>query len=82
MGLSTEGNPFLLIYISSEENLRDLDHYRGINNRLADPRGLGEVEAEKLIAEGKVILQSMSLQATEVDGTQMAPELVSSSSPG
>jgi hypothetical protein len=76
MGPSTEGNPFLLVYISSEENLWNLDHYRAINNRLADPRGLSEVEAEKLIADGRsVILQSMSLHATEVGGTQMAPEL-------
>ncbi|MBM3291716.1 peptidase M14 family protein, partial [Candidatus Bathyarchaeota archaeon] len=49
MGPSTEGNPFLLVIISSPENLSKLERYREINNRLADPRGLKEDEVEKLI---------------------------------
>ena len=76
MGPSTEGNPFLLCIISSADNLANLERIREINNRLADPEGLSEEEAKGLIAEGKaVICQSMSLHATEIGGTQMAPEL-------
>ncbi len=76
MGPSTEGNPFLQVIISSAENLANLEHIREINKRLADPRELSEEEAEDLIAEGRaVICQSMSLHATEIGGTQMAPEL-------
>ncbi len=75
MGPSTEGNPFLLVVISSAENLRNLKRLREVNLRLSDPRGLTE-EAEALIREGRaVICQSMSLHATEIGGTQMAPEL-------
>jgi hypothetical protein len=76
MGPSTEGNPFLLCIISSAKNLENLDKIRDINNKLADPQGLNEEQVERLIRRGKaVICQSMSLHATEIGGTQMAPEL-------
>ncbi|MFZ2054931.1 MAG: M14 metallopeptidase family protein [Candidatus Aminicenantales bacterium] len=76
MGPSTMDNPFLLVIISSEENLSKLDRLQAVNARLSDPRGIPEAEIEELIKEGKaVICQSMSLHATEIGGTQMAPEL-------
>jgi hypothetical protein len=76
MGPSTEGNPFLLVTISSAENLTNLEQIRKDNLGLSDPCGLSEGEEESLIAKGKaVVCQSMSLHATEIGGTQMAPEL-------
>jgi len=76
MGPSTMGNPFLLVIISSPNNVGRLERLREVNARISDPRGLTEQEARKLIGEGKaVICQSMSLHATEIGGTQMAPEL-------
>ena len=76
MGPSTEGHPFLLCIISSAKNLKNLEKIRKINNRLADPEGLSKEEVKKHIKDGKaVICQSMSLHATEIGGTQMAPEL-------
>ncbi len=76
MGPSTMGNPFLLVVISSPANLARLDRLRQVNLQITDPRGLGEAEIKKLVAEGKaVICQSMSLHATEIGGTQMAVEL-------
>jgi len=76
MGPSTEGNPFLLVIISSPSNLANLDRLRQVNNRISDPRGIPEAEIRKLVGEGKaVICQSMSLHATEIGGTQMANEL-------
>jgi hypothetical protein len=76
MGPSTMGHPFLVVIISSEENLANLDRLQKINSMLSDPRGIAEAEIKKLVAEGKaVICQSMSLHATEIGGTQMAPEL-------
>ena len=76
MGPTTEGRPFLLVVISSSENLEDLERIRRDNLRLSDPRGLTEAEIGDLIANGRaVICQSMSLHATEIGGTQMAPEL-------
>jgi len=76
MGPTTEGNPFLLVIVSAPENLAKLDRLREVNARISDPRGATEAEIKKLVAEGKaVICQSMSLHATEIGGTQMAPEL-------
>ncbi|MPZ21438.1 MAG: peptidase M14 family protein, partial [Luteitalea sp.] len=77
MGQSTEGHPFLALYISSPANLAKLDRLRQINATLSDPRGVAEAEIKKLAAEGKaVIVQSMGLHSTEVASAQMAPELM------
>lgn len=76
MGASTEGNPFLLVTVTSPTNLARLEDLRQINLDITDPRWVEEGAISELIAEGKVvILQSMSLHATEIGGTQMAPEL-------
>ncbi|MBA7626027.1 hypothetical protein ES703_33461 [subsurface metagenome] len=76
MGPSTMGHPFLLVIISSPENLANLDRLREVNARISNPRGIPENEIKKLVREGKaVICQSMSLHATEIGGTQMTPEL-------
>jgi hypothetical protein len=76
LGPSTEGHPFLLVIISSPENLAHLERLKQVNAQIADPRGVSEAEMTALIGKGKaVICQSMSLHATEIGGTQMAPEL-------
>ncbi len=76
MGPSTMGHPFLLAIVTSAKNMARLERLREVNARLSDPRGLNEPEAKKLVAEGRaVICQTMSLHATEIGGTQMAPEL-------
>ena len=76
LGPSTEGNPFLLVVISSEGNLAHLAHLREVNAQISDPRGLADQEISQLVKTGRaVVCQSMSLHATEIGGTQMAPEL-------
>jgi len=76
MGPSTMGHPFLVLFISSGANLARLDEYRQMNAKLSDPRGVPESEIKKIVVAGRaVIVQSMSLHATEVGGSQMAPEL-------
>ncbi|MFB3826886.1 MAG: M14 metallopeptidase family protein [Bryobacteraceae bacterium] len=76
MGPSTMGNPFLLVIVSAPQNMARLDRLREVNARISDPRGLEEAAVRKLVAEGRVVVcQSMSLHATEIGGTQMAPEL-------
>ncbi len=76
MGPSTEGHPFLAVYLTSKDNLDKLKELKQINQKIVDPRGLPEDEVNKLIEQGKtVIVQSMSLHASEIGGTQMAPQL-------
>ncbi|MBS3818916.1 peptidase M14 family protein [bacterium] len=76
MGPSTMDHPFLVLIISSPQNLANLDRLQEINATLSDPRGVEKEKIEQLIEEGKaVICQSMGLHATEIGGTQMTPEL-------
>ncbi|MEN6606140.1 MAG: M14 family zinc carboxypeptidase, partial [Bryobacteraceae bacterium] len=76
MGPTTMGNPFLVAVISSAKNLSRLDRLREVNARISDPRGIAEPEIHKLVEEGRAVnCQSMSRHATEIGGTQMAPEL-------
>ena len=76
MGPTSEGNPFLMVIITSPANLAKLDRLREVNLRISDPRGLTEAQAHALVDEGKaVVVQSMSMHATEIGGAQMAPEL-------
>jgi hypothetical protein len=77
MGPSTMGNPFLCVIITSPANLAKLERLKEINQKIVDPRGRSEEEIKKLVAEGRaVVVQSMSLHATEIGGSQMAPELI------
>ena len=77
IGKSTLGKPFVYVTISSPENIRNLEHYRQIQQRLADPRGLDPAQAEQLIHEGKaVVLLTCTVHSTEVASTQTAIEYV------
>ena len=55
MGMSEEGRERLLVVAASEETIANLDRYREITARLADPRGTTDEEAAELITEGKAI---------------------------
>ncbi|MBI5085060.1 MAG: hypothetical protein HZB13_10750 [Acidobacteria bacterium] len=74
-GQSSEGRPMYVAFISSAENLKQLERYREINRRLA--LGLATAdEADKLASEGKAIVWIDSgLHATEVAPAQHAPHL-------
>jgi hypothetical protein len=76
MGPSSEGHPFLILLITSPDNISRLDELQAFNKKISDPRGQPSEEIGRAIREGKaVVFQSMSLHASEVGGTQMAPEL-------
>lgn len=73
VGKTTEGRPFIAATISAPETLRNLDKFRDIQAKLADPRTTTEAQAEKLIAEGKtVVLITCSIHSTEVASTSSA----------
>jgi hypothetical protein len=76
LGKSTEGNPFLLVVISSPENMSNINELQDMSYKIAHPKEISKKEVERIIKEGKsVVAMSMSIHATEVGGTQMAPEL-------
>jgi len=75
LGPTTLDRTMFMAVISSEENLRNLDRQREIARRLADPRGLSDADAEKLIAEGKtIVLVTCNIHASEIGASQMAME--------
>jgi hypothetical protein len=77
LGKSSEGRPYIALFISSPANLAKLDRLRQLNARLADPRGLSEGEAQKIVGEARaVVIQSFALHSSEVAAAQTAAEYV------
>ena len=75
LGKTVDNRPFIAAWISSAENIKNLDKYRQIQERLADPRKTPPAEAQKLVQEGKtVVLITCSIHATEVASTHTAVE--------
>jgi len=76
-GLSCEGNRFIFIYVSSADNLKNLEKYRRISEKLSDPDGLNNDTIEKLADEGKVVcMQQYGLHSNEVGGPQCVPQML------
>ena len=77
VGKTTLGKPFVVLTVSSADNLKNLDRYLEIQRRLADARGLTDAEAEALIAQGRaVVLITCTVHSNEVASTQTAMEYV------
>jgi hypothetical protein len=70
VGRTTQGRPFVLVTVTSEANHVRLDAIRRANARLADPRGLADEEANRIVRDGKaVVAMAYSIHSTEVGGT-------------
>src|SRR5574341_414842 len=80
IGKSTLGRPMFVAFISAPENIRNLEKYKDIQRRLADPRlgpgTAGDQSGESLITEGKtIVVISCSIHSTEIVASQMSMEL-------
>ncbi len=76
LGQTTLKRPFIMVYISSEENLKQLEHYKSIQKKLAYPYDVSDSDARELIAEGKVVmLLSLNIHSTEIAASQESVEL-------
>ena len=77
VGRTTQGRPFVVVTVTSEANQARLEEIRQVNLRLADPRGLDDEEAERLLARGRTIVaMAYSIHSTEVGGTLSALALL------
>lgn len=86
IGPTTHDRPFVLLEISSEATMADLDRYKQIQRRLyfqdhvpgADPDAVHtDAERRTILEEGKaVVLITCTIHATEVGAAQMTMELV------
>src|SRR5689334_17656658 len=53
IGKSNEGRDLIVVYVGSDESIRNLDTYRGYLAQLADPRTLTDAQAKEVIAKAK-----------------------------
>jgi hypothetical protein len=76
IGTSEEGREILLVAVSDAANLKDLDRYKSITSRLADPRRTGREEARGLASEGKVFYYlTGAIHSAETGSPEMLMEL-------
>ncbi|HEX3746894.1 MAG TPA: M14 family zinc carboxypeptidase [Bryobacteraceae bacterium] len=76
IGHSEEGREILLVAISDEANIAQLDHYKDLTARLADPRKTTPAEAEKIESEALPFYwASGSIHSTETGSPEMLMEL-------
>jgi len=74
IGKSPMGRTMYIVFISSEENIKNLDQLKEINRKLALDPDLSESEREALFDEGKVFfLAALSMHSGEVGPAQAAP---------
>src|SRR3954452_21936307 len=75
-GLTDEGRECLIIAISDEAAIRDLDRYKAALGRLADPRGITDDQAKTVLAGPKPIYMFFGgLHSAETGPPEMLMEL-------
>jgi len=73
---SEEGKEQILVAVGDEALLAQLDRYKEITAKLADPRRITEADAQKLIGEGKAFYwASGSIHSPETGSPEMLMEL-------
>jgi len=74
IGKSPMGKPMYIVFISSEENIKNLDKLGEINRKLALDSELQPDQVDALTKEGKVFfLATLSMHSSEVGPSQSAP---------
>ena len=77
IGLTAEGRHQYMAIISSPENMKNLEHYREISQKLALAKGLTDDQAKALSEEGKAIVWiDGGLHASETVGAQQLVETI------
>jgi hypothetical protein len=75
-GMTDEGRECLVAVISDEDNIRNLDSYKADLARLADPRGLSDAEAKRVVEHAKPIyMLTGGLHSAETGPPEMLMEL-------
>ena len=76
VGKTEEGRDWIVAAISDEATIRNLDRYKQINARLADPRKIGDAEAQNLIKQAKPIYWATGgMHSSETGSVEMLMEL-------
>ncbi len=77
IGMSPMGRKMYIAFVSSEDNIRNLDKLRMINEKLALDPLLPREERTALINDGRVfVLATLSMHSDEVGPSQAAPLII------
>ncbi len=77
LGKTMEGRPFVMLTVSSPDNLAHLADYKDIVTKLSDPRTTSPEQAKTLIAKGKtVMIITFNIHSTEIASSQTAASFV------
>ncbi len=77
IGLTAEGRHQWMVILSSPENMKNLEHYREISQKLALAKGLTDEQAKALAEEGKAVVWiDGGLHASETVGAQQLVETI------
>ncbi|HWG36728.1 MAG TPA: M14 family zinc carboxypeptidase [Terriglobales bacterium] len=76
IGKSEEGRDTILVAVADEATINNLDKYKEITAKLADPRGISASAADALIAQGKPMYWAAgSIHSPETGSPEMLMEL-------
>ncbi len=76
IGKSNEGRDLVVVFVGSDESIKDLESYRQDLAQLADPRTVTDAQAKAVIARAKPIYHlSGGLHSGEVGPSEMLMEL-------
>ena len=76
IGKTEEGRDWIVVAVADEETIKNLDKYKEINAKLADPRKLSEAEAQALLKQAKPIYWATGgLHSGETGSPEMLMEL-------
>lgn len=75
-GTTEEGRERIYVVVSDEETINNLDKYKAINAKLADPRKISDQEAKELIQDAKVMYWATgAMHSGETGSPEMLMEL-------
>jgi hypothetical protein len=77
IGTSEEGREIVVVIISDEQTMQDLDAHKQMLRQLADPRRTNPAEAERIIARAKPVYYATgAMHSPETGSPEMLMELV------
>ncbi len=76
IGKTEEGRDWILVAVANEETIKNLDKYKEINAKLADPRKISEAEAQGLLKQAKPMYWATGgMHSGETGSVEMLMEL-------
>ncbi|MBP7169189.1 MAG: hypothetical protein KBA42_02770, partial [Bacteroidales bacterium] len=77
IGQTAMGKTLYAVFVSSKENIANLNRLKEINKQLAINYSLNNAEREQMVDEGRVfVMATLSMHSTEVGPTQALPTII------